>query len=383
MAAVDLGQIKGDHDLSLGDAVVVGGQEVLLEAAIRLALHLAGGFDGGRSVGQDRDQPFTAAVALNGKAAGLDQGELLTEFGGGGNFGAARDGFGEDERARFAVKAQRYAGAGGQGYGFVGLVGEVEGGLAGIGGGLGPAFPCGARGGLRHTARCQVGQRRHAPERTEEQRHDQQGQRHVAQTVPVARGQPQVRFDRAGGGGADGHAGTVRLPDLLRGGVGAADGLGVAQGRDGAAGQGGIEPRQSLIPGRAAEFAQPVDRRPQDAGKRGDQAEPAGLQREMIKRVKGQEAKRGNHKRPERPEGTCQPFRPKTDQGQAEGKFDPFEGLFRLALVHMPFAIMTASQPFGNAIPLQDFVKGRAGPDDGEVIPGHQNLWHQGAGVVL
>ena len=149
---------------------------------------------------------------------------------------------------------------------------------------------------------------------------DQQRQRHVAQSVTVAGGQAQVRLDRAGGGGAGRHAGAVGLPDRLRGGIGAADGLGIAQGCNGAAGHGRIQPGHRIVPGRAVEPAQAMDRGPQDAGKGGDQAEPARLQRQVVENVEGQKAKGGDHQRPERPEGTRQPFRPQTRSGSGEGE---------------------------------------------------------------
>jgi len=232
-------------------------------------------------------------------------------------------------------------GASGQGQGVVGDVGEIECRLAGIGRGLGPTLPSRTGGGGGTGAGGQFGQRGDAPERAEDQADHQQHQRHVAQGIGVAGGEFQVGFDGAGLCGAVGHAGAVGSPDGLRHGVIRTHGLRVAQGGQGAAHHGGIEPQQRLIAGRPLESAQTPDQSQNESDQHCDQGEPSRLQRQLVQHAERDQPETGDHKRPQRPERTRQPFRPETSQGQAQGQFDPFQGLFGLALVHMPFAVTT------------------------------------------
>ena len=248
VAAVDGGQVEADGHLTGGDAVIVPGRKRLFETTVGLAGDLALGDDGGDGVGQDGDLPFLPARAVNGDLAGAGDDEILRRVRGGRHFGAARDGFRQDQRAGFAVQPQLDAAAGGQGQGVGGDVVQIQRRLAGVGGRLRPAFPAWPGLGQADAAGGERADRRHPPERAEHQRYHQHGQRHIAQRERVAGGEAQVRLDGAGFGGAGGHAFAVRGPQCHRRGVGGAGGLLVAQRRDGLAGQGRVEPGHRVEP---------------------------------------------------------------------------------------------------------------------------------------
>ena len=333
--AVDQRQVQRDGHVALDHTVVIGRLERLFEAAIGVAVHLALGGDGRRHVGQDGDQPFAASGAVDGKATGLLDHEILHRLAGGGHVGAARYGLSQDQRAGCAVKAQLDAGACGQKQRLVLLVGEVECGFAGIGGRLGPAFPSRASSGLALATRCgQRGDGGDPPQRAEDQCQHQHGQRHVTQRIRIAGGQAQVGLHRAGIGGAAGHAVAVHVPDGFGGGVVRPHRKAVAQGCDRAAGQAGVKPGQGIFAGWFAKGAPAVDQRPDRGKRQRDHAKPIRLQRQVILHPQSGQPQPGDEQGPQGPERTAQPFRPKPQQGQAKGGFDPFQGRCGLVFGH-------------------------------------------------
>ena len=139
-------QIKADADLTFGDAVIIGGGEFLFETSVRLAADFGCRNNRWGCVGYGHNLPFASARAVDGQGAGFGDDKILRGFGCTGGIGAARYGFRQDQCARLAIKPDLQAGACGQGQRLGGLIIQIQGGFAGVGGRLRPAFPSGARG---------------------------------------------------------------------------------------------------------------------------------------------------------------------------------------------------------------------------------------------
>ena len=129
VAAVDLRQVERDGHAAGDDAVVVGGREALLEAAVGLARHLAGDCDGGAASGMAvicHSRPPGPSMARWPERVTVRSKTPCMAFGHGGGgrglggrgSGGGRRGVGDGLRRRSgrlrAVKADLQAGAGGQ-----------------------------------------------------------------------------------------------------------------------------------------------------------------------------------------------------------------------------------------------------------------------------
>ena len=302
-----------------GDAVIVGGGEGELHLAGRFALDLAVKGHGGRCVGAHGDVPAAAHGAVHGEGAGLLDGDGLGV--GVGVFRRHRADIGGDrDAARLAVAAEGDARAFG---GFEALGGdlvEVERRQAGVERWLDPALPRGAGGdGGACAEGDDIAHLGHAAERAEEKRHGKRRRRDVAQRVGVLARQAQVRLGGAGGGGAGLHPVQVGGPDGLRGGIGAADGGLIEQGRDRAAGKRAVEAVQRLLPARHAEPHHAAgDGRGQEEGDHAKPGpEPDG--RHLRGQAEGEGRDGGEDQRPDRPEGARRALGHHAGTGQAQG----------------------------------------------------------------
>ncbi|GAB1361394.1 hypothetical protein MASR1M32_06300 [Rhodobacter sp.] len=144
----------------------------------------------------------------------------------------------------------------------------------------------------------------------------------------------QIGGDGPCPGGAFGHPLLVRPPDRQRGRVRDADDLRVLQRRKRAAGQGGIQSRQRIAHGRAAELP-PA---PKCGGKGGDPHNDGGdldpKDRPQILQPEGKCGKAQQEQGPQRPERPGNPLCPQTQTGQAQGPDQRLQGLGRGLVGH-------------------------------------------------
>ena len=331
VAARDRIQIQRDPRLPAKNAVIVRSGErqrhLPLGPRLRQRLHLVRPLLRGiaegharRRIGAHHHVPIAPTGARDGQCSRTGDGEILR--GGGGIGGLGPHSLGQilrhAQRAQLAIKAQGDAAALRHLDALAGLIGQIERRLPGIGGRFDPAFPCrAARHRLRPAGR-HLGDRAHAQERSEKNRHRQRQQRHIARGKGIAGGHVQIGGHGARRRRTRRHAGLMRLPDRHGCGIGSADGLTVQHGRDRTSGQAGIQPRERLGP-RGPAKPHYASRSCHDRAQTGrEHPGPDNLDGQTVMQAQHQRRQRQHHHRPERPEGLPDPFRQKARAGQEQ-----------------------------------------------------------------
>jgi hypothetical protein len=305
MAAIDGREVELHDRLPGDDAVVVGRVEGLAHLARRRPLDRTVEADLRHGVRDHRHVPGPPARAVDGEPAILHDLERLRGVGGRGHLARpARHGFVHRQRPDLAVETDRDLAALRHLERLPRDVVEVEARAPGVGRGLHPALPDRSGGErLRPAARRHLGHAGDAPDRAEEQRHDEGEKRHVAQREGVAGRDAKIGADGPRGLRPLDHAQDVGAPDRLGCGIARPDGLRVGDGGERAARQGPVEPVGGLGPGRPAEGAHAAPRAPGDPAQHHDDTGPHGLHGQTVLQAQHQRRERGHHDGPERPEG--------------------------------------------------------------------------------
>ena len=330
IAAVHGRQIEGDRHLPCHHAVIVTCCEILLEAAIRLAPDVTfGGNDGGR-IGKGGEGPRAAPRPIDGNGARLGNDKAA----GGGICGiVARNRLGGGDRLRdtkrphLAIQPELQHRSDRKVYRLGRHVVEVKRRLSGVGRRLCPAFP--SRPG-RKAARAAGGKRRnrrHPPQRPEQQGHDKGRQGHIAQSEWVTPRKSQVRLNHPCLRGTVGHPRQMSLPDGKRSRILPANRLTVRQSRDRTPRQTRIKTRQSLGPCGRAKAAKGMYQGRQSGHQRHRRTGPDVVNRKAVLHPKGKHGKRCDHHRPKRPEGTHNTLGPETGLCHAQGHADPLQNI--------------------------------------------------------
>ena len=303
------GQIERDGRLPGHNAEIVGCTKGLRHLPFGICLDGPGELDRGRQVGDHADPPGRASLARDRQRAIAGDGKALLWLCRGGDLaGAARDRLLHAQRTDLAIKAQRDHRPDRQAQRAGRDISEIERGAPGVGRRGDPAFPDRPDLCNRLPVALPDGlDLAHAPQRPEQQRHEEEQQRRIAQTVRVARRQPQVGLDRARLPRARLHPGQMRAPHRFGRRIAAADGLAVGNRGNRPPRQRGINPCQRLALRGPAEPAQAPDQRAQP-GRDG----PHDIEPERLERHQRQPAHQDRHhhqrhhdpKRPERPHHT-------------------------------------------------------------------------------